>query len=153
MILTVILLMICQVITTLGACLLLRHFFNAKQADIEARAERALRDWVEAPEPGKPSKLAAALDAMGAVVGSAAARSLMASVKQDASSITKVANGAIDELAGQQNPLLGLLAGGKRGKGAAVLRLAEMLGPMLGAKGNGAGNTPGAEYTGRRHRE
>ena len=138
MILTVVLVGVCQIITMLGCVLLLRRIINAKQAELEAKAERMLRDWVESPEEGKPSKLGVTLDAMGAVVGSAAARSLMASIKQDASSMAKVANGAADVLQAQQNPIMGLL-GGKRGRGAAVMRLAELLGPMLASnKGNGA---------------
>jgi hypothetical protein len=153
MILAAVLLGLCQILTMFGLCLFLRHFFNAKQAEMEAKAERALRDWVEAPEAGKPSKLALALEAAGAVVGSAAARSIMGNLKQDASSMAKVANGVSDELSGRANPIMGLLTGGKRGKGAAVMRLAEMLGPMFGAKGNGAGTVPGGEYTGRRHKE
>lgn len=140
MIIAAILLGISQVITTFGACLLLRKFLNAKQAEIEARAERALRDWVESPKEGQPSKLAVMVDAMGAVVGSSAARSLRASLQQEASSVAQVANGAADQLQAQANPLLGILAGGKRGKGAALMRLAEMLGPaFLGNKHNGDG--------------
>lgn len=139
MIAAAILLGVCQIITMLGCVLLLRKLINAKQAEMEARAEKALRDWIDAPEAGKPSKLALMLDAAGAVVGSATARSLMASLKQDASAQAHVANGIADTLQSQQNPVLGLLTGGKRGKGAAVLRLAEMLGPMFaGGKGNGA---------------
>lgn len=141
MIFAAILLGVCQIITMLGCVLLLRRLINAKQAEIEERAERALRDWVESPEAGKPSKLAVMLDAAGAVVGSAAARSLMASLKQDASAQAHVANGISDTLQAQQNPVLGLLTGGKRGKGAAVLRLAEMLGPMLAGSGKGNGAT------------
>lgn len=110
------------------------------------------REWFEAPE-GEPHKAAKLLDAAGAVIGSAAARSIMASIGADASHAARAANSAADMIQGQQNPILGLLAGGKRGKGAAVMRLAEMLGPMLagGNNGNGAASG-GSEYTGRRHR-
>jgi hypothetical protein len=156
MLFAAILLGICQIVSMLGACLLFRMMVNAKQAEIEARAEKALRDWVESPKEGEPSKLAITLDAMGAVVGSAAARSLMASLKQQSSSVAKVANGISDEVGGATNPIMGLLMGGKRGKGAAVMRLAELIGPMLGggAKDNGNGTASGgSEYTGRRHHE
>lgn len=141
MIVAAILLGVCQIITMLGGVLLLRRLINAKQAELEEKAERALRDWVESPEAGKPSKLAVTLDAAGAVIGSAAARSLMASLKQDASAQAHVANGMVETLQAQQNPVLGLLAGGKRGKGAAVMRLAELLGPMLAGAGKGNGAT------------
>jgi len=139
MIFAAVLLSICQIVSIFGACLVLRHVINAKQAEIEAKVERALREWVESPEPGKPSKLALVLDSAGAVVGSAAARSLMASMKQDVSSVAHVANGASDLITAQQNPLVGMLTGGKRGKGAALMRLAELIGPMLGGKGSGNG--------------
>ena len=148
MIAAALLLAFCQIVTVFGACLLLRRWINAKQAEIEAKAERALREWIESPKEGEPSKLAVMLDAAGAVVGSAAARSLMASFKQQSSSAAQVANGASDMLQAQQNPLVGLLAGGKRGKGAALLRLAELLGPMLGGKsGNHSGDSGGSSPT------
>jgi hypothetical protein len=92
-------------------------------------------EWLEHAE-GQPHKLSQAIEAMGAVVGSAAARSIMASLNADASHAARAANIASDGIEGARNPLLGLLAGGKRGKGAAVLRLAELLGPMLGSGGN-----------------
>lgn len=91
-------------------------------------------EWLDHAE-GQPHKLSQAVEAMGAVVGSAAARSIMASINADASHVARAANIASDGLEGARNPLLGLLAGGKRGKGAAVLRLAELLGPMLGSAG------------------
>lgn len=119
------------------------------------RLDALQHEWFDHPE-GQPHKAAQVIDAAGAVIGSAAARSIMASLGADASHAARAANGAADMLQAQQNPLLGLLAGGKRGKGAAVMRLAEMLGPMLSGGGNHNGNGAppgGAEYTGRRHRE
>jgi hypothetical protein len=150
MIVAAILLGICQVVTMFGVCLLFRHFINAKQAEIERRADAALRAWVESPQEGEPSKLAVLVDAMGAVIGSAAARSLMASLKQQDSAVAQVANGVSDRLQGQTHPLQALLVGGKRGKGAALLRLAELLEPMLAGKSNGDG--AGAVVP-RKHRE
>jgi hypothetical protein len=119
------------------------------------RLDALQHEWLDHDE-GQPHKLAQAIDAAGAVVGSAAARSIMASLGADASHAARAANGAADVMQAQQNPLLSLLAGGKRGKGAAVMRLAEMLGPMLSGAGNHNGNgaPPGdGEYTGRRHRD
>lgn len=144
MILAVILLGLCQIITTFGACLLLRRFINAKQAEIERKAEEALRAWVElqGENHDQPSKLALMLDGMGAVIGSAAARSLMNSIKQPASAVANVANGISEPLMAQQNPLLALLTTGKRGKGAAVLRLAELLGGMMGKPSDNGNSTP-----------
>ena len=118
-----------------GACLLLKRILNAKQAEIEAKLENALRDWTEAQPDGKPSKLGLMLDATGAVVGSAAARSLMATMKQSAGADTHLANGVSDQLQAESNPLLGLLANTKRGKGAALMRLASLVGPLLNPSG------------------
>jgi hypothetical protein len=135
-----ILLGICQIITMLGATLLLRHFLNAKQAEIEARLEETVREWTAAQPDDQPSKLAVMLDATGSVIGSAAARSLMASLKQVQSSNAQVANGLSDQLQAEANPILGLLTSGKRGKGAAMMRLASLLGPLLTGKGGTTGN-------------
>jgi ApbE superfamily uncharacterized protein (UPF0280 family) len=107
-----------------------------------------VRSWEQSEEEGKPSKLAVSLDAMGTVVGAAAARSIMASVQAEQSHMAKVANGVSDELQGQANPIIGLLAGGRRGKGAAILKLAQILGPMLAGSGtsnhghDGSGGPP-----------
>lgn len=138
----VILLCVCQILTTYGLTLILRRIINAKQAEIEAKAEAALRAWIDlqGENHDQPSKLALMLDSMGAVVGSAAARSLMNSMKQSTSAVANVANGIADPLLAQQNPLLAMLTTGKRGKGAAVLRLAEMLGGVF-AKPHDNGNS------------
>lgn len=163
MILTVVLLGICQILTAvcvlwLGMTLLDR-WAARKQRILEERLLHAIHEWVDAQPPDdkgnpRPSKLAEAAALLGQIVGSAAARSLMASVKQDASSVSQVAGSMADQLQAQTNPLMALMGGGKRGKGSAVLRLAEMLGPMLAGKNNGNGATDrGSEYTGRRHRE
>ena len=143
MIIAAILLCICQLVTSIGLALLFRQFFNAKQAEIEQKAEAAFRSWIElqGENNDQPSKMALILDSAGAVVGSAAARSLMASLKQTSSSTAQVANGIAEPMLAQQNPLFALLTTGKRGKGAAVLRLAEMLGGVFGKptdSGNGA---------------
>lgn len=147
------LLCVCQIVTTFGAVLLIRRILNAKQAELEARAETALRVWValQGENHDQPSKLALMLDGMGTVVGSAAARSLLSSLKQTTSAQAHVANGVSDQLLAQSNPLLAMLTAGKRGKGAAVMRLAEMLGPMLSGvtKSNGSAES----YEGRKHHE
>jgi len=151
MVLAALLFGICQASIMLGALLLSRWWLNRKQADIERRLNEAVREWVEAPAEGQPSRLAITLDAMGAVIGAAAARSLMASMKQSQSSVAQVANGAADELQGKVNPIMALLAGGKRGKGAAVARLSEMLLPLLtgnrSSNGGGAGGGPPSSYS------
>jgi len=139
MVLTVLLLCGCQVLCTLSFCLFIRHVINAKQEEIEQRASDALRDWLTAEE-GKPSKAALVIDKAGQVIGSAAARSLMASLQVEKSHVARVANGISDEIQGAQNPILGLLAGGKRGKGAAVMQLAGLLQGILGKTAPAGGN-------------
>jgi len=142
MLIAVILLGICQIAALFSSVYLVRRYVEAKQAQFEAK----LADLVTPPSEGKPSKLSLIVDAAGTVIGSAAARSLMATLQQRNSSVAQVANGQADLLQAQANPLLALLSGGKRGKGAAVQRLAELLGPMLfggqGIKSNGAGASP-----------
>jgi len=144
MIFAVVLLGVCQIITILGAVLLLRRFINAKQAEIEKRADEALQSWIglQGENKDQPSKLAMMLDGMGAVIGSAAARSLLNSLKQPASADAHVANGITDQLQAQANPLLALLTAGKRGKGAAMLRLADMLGGMFGKPSDNGNSSP-----------
>jgi hypothetical protein len=151
MVLAAILLGICQFASAFTLFLLFRFLMKSKQAELERRFEQAVREWTYQPEPDKPSKLAVLVDSIGAVIGSAAARSLMASVKQDASSVAHVANGLSDQAQAQINPLAALITGGKRGKGAALLRLAEIIGPML-AKQTGS-NGGGESVAPRRHRD
>ena len=131
-----------------GAVLWMRR----EQARLEERIRSLVDDWVMPQAEGRPSKFAEVLEAVGSVVGSSVARSIMASLNADASHVARVANGAVDGLQVQSNPLLAMLGGGKRGKGAAIARLAEMLGPMLAGK-NGSAASAGGEYTGRRHKD
>lgn len=134
-----------QIGALLGVLFLLKRWAEAKQAEIEARMNAALRAWGEPQGEGKPSKAAEVLDAMGAVVGAAAARTIMSSLAADASHTARAANTLSDIAQGQSNPVLGLLTGGKRGKGAALARLAEIIGPMLSQnQGNHDQGTAGA---------
>lgn len=141
MILAAVVLGIVQVLCTISVCIFLRHFFQAKQAELEQRAEEMLHLWVDAPAPDKPSKLAEVVGAVGEVVGRTAAQSIMASLSAGQSHVARAANSMADEVQGAQNPILGLLTGGKRGKGAAIAKLAQVLGPAIfgGAAGAGAG--------------
>jgi hypothetical protein len=130
---------ICQIVGFYCFSLLIRRAINAKQAELEARAEEVIHKWIDLQEDGKPSRLAEMLEMGGTVIGSAAARSIIASLGAGQAHAARAANGLSDEIQATQNPLMGLLAGGKRGKGAALMRLAELLGPMLKG-GNGASN-------------
>jgi len=136
MLIALALLQICQIATLLTSVLLIRRYVEKKQCQFEEK----LADLVTPPSEGAPSKLSLMIDAMGSVVGSAAARSLLATLQQRNSSVAQVANGQADLIQSQTNPLLTVLTGGKRGKHAAVARLAELLGPMLFKGGPGEGN-------------
>lgn len=117
-----------------------------KEQEIRAEMTAALHEWIDLPADGKKSKLGEALDAGGQLIGSAAAKSLLASLSGSASRPALLANNISEPLEAQANPLLSLLTGNKRGKGAAVVRLAELLGPMLTGglgKNGGAGPGPG----------
>jgi len=141
MIIEAIILGLCQIVTFVGLSCLFRMWADRKQAEIEQRIDAALHDWCDQLEEGKPSKLALAADAVGETVGAAAAKALMRSLKVDNSHVARVANGLSDEVQAEQNPLLGLLAGGARGKGAAVMKLAGLLGPMLAGRGSSGPDT------------
>lgn len=133
---------VCQIAGAIVAALLIRRYIGRLRSDIESQLIGAVRDLVDQPAPDQPSKLAQIVDMAGAVIGSAAARSIMASLSADKSHAANVANGVADQLQAQQNPLLAILAGGKRGKNAGVLRLAQMLGPLLGGSGPAQGQLP-----------
>jgi hypothetical protein len=132
---------VCQICGALVAALLIRRYIARIRADIESKITDSIRDLVSQPAPDQPSKLAQIVDAAGAVIGSAAARSIMASLSADKSHAANVAGGVADQIQAEQNPIMAILTGGKRGKNAGVLRLAQMLGPLLG----GSGRPPGGQ--------
>jgi len=138
----VFLLGLCQIAGAIVAAVLIRRYIARLRAEIESQIAGALSDLVSQPAPDQPSKLALIVDMAGAVIGSAAARSIMASLSADKSHAANVANGVADQIQAQQNPLLAILAGGKRGKNAGVLRLAQMLGPLLSGSGQAQGQLP-----------
>ena len=126
-------------------CILAARYIERKQRKIERQLEEIVHKWVDPGPDNSPSELAKVLDAMGAVVGSAAARTIMSSIAAERSHTARAANSMADEIQGAQNPILGLLTGGKRGKGAALQRLAEVLGPMLFRVPNNPGSNGGQE--------
>lgn len=133
-----------QIVGLVVCAALAKRYIEAKQAEIEARAEAVLRAWIEA-KPGEPSKLAELVAVAGDVIGSAAAKALLKSLGQANGAVGNVATGVAAPLEAQANPLLALLAGGRRAKGSAVLRLAELLGPMLAGVGHKTDNGRGGE--------
>jgi len=145
-----ILLIICQFAVNLCLLVLIRRYLSRKESAIRQEIEETVRDFVSSPSEGKPSKLAEYLQAMGSVVGSGAAHSLMASLQQSKSSMNQVANGIVSEMQGPENPILSFLSG-KRGKGSSLIQLANLLGPMLNKGNNGPSN--GTEMMPRKHRE
>ncbi len=119
---------------------------EAKQTEISARLSEVIYDFVNPQEGGKPSKLAEVLQSAGVVVGSAAARSIMASINADSAHVARAANGVSDIIEAQQNPVAALLKGSRRGKGAAIQRLGEILLPLFQGKPveiSGPGTTNG----------
>jgi len=143
MIYAAIILGLCQIFAAVTTVVLFRRILDRKQAEISEQIEAAIREWIEPGPDNTASKLASTVDMVGAVVGSAAARSIMAHLKQENAAVANVANGISDRIQGQTNPLMALLSGGKRGKGAAVQRLTEMLMPLFAGGlggGGGAGN-------------
>lgn len=133
----VVLLAICQIAAGILAGILVNRRIDRIRAEIRTEIARILTEWTSQPDEGKPSKLAELVDMIGAVIGSAAARSIMATLNADQSHAARAANTLADGIQAQQNPLLGLLTGSKRGKGAAVARLAQLLGGMFTGSGSG----------------
>lgn len=135
---------VCEIIGFVCFAWLLRLYFDKKQREIEEQITSTLRVWTEQPEKDKPSRFAELIATIGTVVGQAAAHSIMASLQADKSHAARAANTIADQVIAEQNPVLGLLTGGKKGKGAAIARLAQILGSQLplmpGVGGNPGGN-------------
>lgn len=148
MLICLVLLIFSTALTPILSFLLIRHYFEAKQAEIVQSLETLAHSWVDPTPDGKESKLAVLVDSLGAVVGSSAARSLMATFKQSKSSEAVAANGISAALEAEQNPLLSIIASTRRGgKGAAFQRLVGLLAPMLLSKGNNGGTPSGSAPT------
>jgi hypothetical protein len=131
MILGLILLSVCNLLAPIGAFFMFKRYLDHKQAAVEAQLRAVVLDWIQPTEDGKQSKFAEMLDAGGAIVGRAAAKSIMLQLNQANTSVTQTANGIADPLEAHSNPIAALMSGGKRGKGAALARLAQLLAPML----------------------
>ena len=145
MILALIFLGLSQIISVLLAYRLFTRYISKKQAEIQEQVLDSLHRFVDSPGEGKPSQFAIILDSAGVVVGGAAARNIMKSLGGADGHAGNVASGIAGELQAQVNPLVGLLSGGRRGKGAAMMRLAELLGPMFNRNApgaNGGGDPP-----------
>lgn len=138
MIVAAICLGVCQIVGFAAFSWLLRMYFERKQRDIERRIDAVVQDWLVPAKEGEPSKANVLVQRVGAEIGTSMARSVRAALMAESSHVARVANGAADALSEQQQPsLLGLLAGGKRGKGAAVESLLGMIGPMLAGRNQG----------------
>lgn len=138
-----VLLAFCQLVALVGIAWYFNRILERKQRILEDLVRSWIQTWLTPPGEGKPHKLAELIAAAGEVIGSSAARSIMASLNADKSHVARAANGIVDEAQAQANPILALLAGSKRGKGAALARLAELIGPaLMGASGGlgGAGD-------------
>ena len=111
------------------------RYLDRKQADIEARASELVRSWLASPAENQPSELAKVVSALGEVIGGSAARVIAASFGAGESQLARQANKASDLLEAQVNPIMALLTGNKRGKGAALARLGEVLNSWLNKGG------------------
>lgn len=137
-----------QILGFVGLSWSLRLYFDRKQAEIESRIDATVRGWMEPTEDGKMSKFGELLDAAGSVIGRAAAHSIMGALSSQDGKAARLANDLSANVEAKQNPIMALLAGGKRGKGAAVMRLAELLGPMLSRSGGSGSNHTGGDSGG-----
>lgn len=129
---------------------------NAKIDEKEQKFSQAIMSVIDSPDINTPSVLAQAVDQAGQVFARSLMKESAIQVKAENSHVARVANGISDEIEAQQNPLVALLAGNKRGKNSAVIRLAELLTPMLANKGGNNGQLPmslGNEYQGRKHKD
>jgi hypothetical protein len=133
---------LCTLVSPVLTVVLLKRYFERKQAELTAQVTDLARDFLAPPAEGQPSKFAIAIDSAGTIIGSAAAKSLMATMAQSNSAVANVANGITGQIEAERNPLKTLVSGGKRGRGAALTRLAEMLMPMLLSGRNGGSPTP-----------
>jgi hypothetical protein len=141
----VLLLGLCQIAFFVALAVLIRAWAARKQEEIEQRIDALVQEWVSQPAPNKPSKLALLVEAMGNTVGAAAARSIMATFKAESAHTAAEANRVAGDLEEANNPLMSVLAGGARGKGAAVMKLAQLLLPMIKGAGNHNADNGGGE--------
>jgi hypothetical protein len=121
-----ILLIACTILSPLLTIALFRRFFEAKQAEITQEIVTLVHLWVDPTPDGKASKVALYAEALGECVGSSAARSLVRTAQQLKSSESVVVNGIQAKLEAEDNPIMDLLTGSRRGKGAAFERLVGM---------------------------
>lgn len=130
------------------------RYFQSYLAVKELEMRSVIDDWTISPDSNTPSKLAQVTQLMGTVMGQAAAKSIMGAVNAQDAAIAKMANMASDEIEAAQNPLLALVKQGRKGKGSALERLAELMGPQIiqAIGGPGNGHATESEYIPRRRR-
>lgn len=128
-----------QLLGAIGVCVYLNWFLRREKNELRERLSAIVSEWT-ATDGEKPSKVAMLTDVAGETVGRAAARALMQQIGTANSHASRAANAVVAEAEGASNPLMSILAGagGPRGKNAGMLRLAQMLAPMLQNSGNGS---------------
>lgn len=139
-----ILLILSTLLSPFALFYLLQRYFEAKQATLLQDIETLKHQWFSPGPNGTPSPIQSTMGDLGAVVGSAAARSIMASLKQVKSSEAVVANSLADGIQAQVDPLALLIGSTRRGgKGAAIERLVGFLREAFKGSGNsGSGSVP-----------
>lgn len=129
-----------QFLAAIAGFLALRWYIESQKRAIIARISE-----LTAADGENPSQVAQFIDLAGETVGRAAARAIMQNIGTANSHAAKAANGIMAEVQ-PQNPLLSMLSGAKRGKGAGIMQLAQILGPMLAGSGNhSSGNSSGSD--------
>lgn len=126
-----------------------------KTSEIEGKVSAIVREFITNPDEHTPSKLAVMFDLFGATIAKGMVHEAAVQEKAEQSHVARVANNMLAEEQAYQNPILGILGKNKRGKNAAYVRLAEMIGQQLGAAGGGGNGAGGGGATPpvRRHRE
>lgn len=141
MIVAAILIGLCEFLGFVGLYILFTRWAERKEAQIRAEIDQQLKLWFVPEAEGQPHRAAQLLGSMGDIIGRSAAHSIMATFSAERSHVARAANAALAEAEAQQNPLLNLLSGGRRGKGAAIAQLAQLLAPMIRSVGSGNGDT------------
>lgn len=132
-----------QLLATLAGFLALRWYVDGQRRALMAKVHD-----LTAADGEHPSQLAQFIDLAGETVGRAAARSIMQQIGTANSHAAKAANGMMAEVQ-PQNPLMAMLGGAKRGKGAGIMQLAQILGPMLSGGTPSNGNSSGESVADR----
>lgn len=135
-----------QTLVIIGGGILAAVWIRREKRALQTRLE----EWFIPPAEGQSSRISQAIEAAAALIGSAAARSIMATLRADKSHVQRVVNNLTEEGEASANPLMAMLTAGGKGKGSSLGKLASMLAPMLaGMVGGGNGATTASSVQNR----